>query len=251
VNVIFTAICDDYPAQAQIISALLTKYQAARPGLHIKAHTYGSGAELLKGIDSGCEYQLLLLDILMPSLNGIELAKEIRKRTQDAVMIFITISTEHALDAYAVSAAQYIVKPVQEKTLFPILDKVIPTLGGGRDGSIVLSTPESDVKILYSSIVFIELFSRKLRVYLDNGDVLLGKYLRKPFETAIAPLLEDPRFIRPHKSFVVNIDKSDELRKDALLMKGGHTVPISRLHYTGMKKRFLSQFDRQTKIYGG
>ena len=138
-----TAICDDYPAQAQIINALIDKYKNERPGAEIQLHSFGSGAELLQSMDSGNIFNLLLLDILMPELNGIELAREIRKYNEDAAMIFLTNSKDHALEAYGVSAVQYILKPVKESVLFPVLDKVIPMINQKKESCFLFSTPKA------------------------------------------------------------------------------------------------------------
>jgi DNA-binding LytR/AlgR family response regulator len=237
---IHTAICDDYPAQAKIIEALLEKYLKERPGIDMRLYSFLSGAELLKGIGAGNVFNLLLLDILMPEMNGIELARGIREHNEDAVMVFLTSSTDHALEAYGVSAAQYIVKPIKERDLFPVLDRVIPMLARKKERYFLLSAPESDAKIPFSSIICVELNHRRLRIYLENGNILNSKYIRKPFAETVAPLLQDHRFVCPHKSFVLNIEKAEELKKDSFVMKNGISVPISRFKYAETKEIYMT-----------
>lgn len=241
------AICDDSSTQTRIVEKLLEKYQAERPGMLVQSHIFYSPDVLLENVSSGAIFDLLLLDILMPGLNGIELAREIRKHMDGTAIIFMTISSDHALDAYGVFAVQYILKPVTENKLFPVLDAVMPMLKQDKERYFFLSAPESDYKIPFSSIVYVELNNRRLCVYLDNGSTLCGKYLRAPFTEAITPLLEDSRFINPHKSFVLNIEKSAGLRKDSFIMNNNAIVPVSRHKFAKVRKLYMS-FTKGTDI---
>jgi len=243
---IYTAICDDYPAQLRILTALLDKYLKERPGVELRYDCFSSGVDLLKSMASGSNYNLLLLDIIMPEINGIELAGRIREYNENAAMIFLTVSRDHALEAYGVSAVQYILKPVKTQTLFPVLDNVLPTLTKKKERYFLLSAPESEIKIPFSSIVCIELNHRRLKAYLDNGKVLFSKYIRTTFIETVAPLLQDDRFFRPHKSFVVNVEKAEELTKSEFIMKNDIIVPVSRLNYAEMRNMYLSHIENST-----
>jgi len=240
---IYTAICDDYPAQLKITTTLLEKYLRERPGIEMQFSSFSSGAELLKSMAAGKVYNLLLLDIIMPDINGIELAKTIRKYNENAVMIFLTASKDHALEAYAVSAAHYILKPIKMNSLFPVLDNVIPALSQEKESYFLLSAPDSDIKVPFSSIICVELNHRRLKLYLENGKALFSKYIRTTFSDTVAPLLTDERFIRPHKSFIVNIEKTVELTKSEFVMKNDIIAPVSRLNYSDMKNAYLSYIE--------
>jgi len=220
--------------------ALLEKYRIERPGLEMHMEKFGSGEKLLKSITAGSAFDLLLLDILMPGLCGIELAREIRRFGDDSAIVFLTSSKKHALDAYSVSATQYILKPITEINLFPVLDDVIPTLKQRKERFFLLSTPERDVKMPFSSIIYVELDNRRLCVCLDNGSILYSKYLRTIFAEAVAPLLQDKRFLCPHKSFVLNVEKVEGLDKDAFIMKNDIQVPVSRFRYNEAKEAYFS-----------
>jgi DNA-binding LytR/AlgR family response regulator len=245
--VIRIAICDDYPDQTQLILALLDKYKKMWPNLKLRPHTFDSGAKLMGSMANGLDYQLMLLDILMPGLSGIELAREIRKHDDQSVIIFLTASKDYALDAYGVSAIQYIVKPITENNLFPILNRVIPMITQEKERYFLLSTPESERKIPLASIVYVELNERKLCIFLENGEKLHSRYLRKPFAKAVEPLLRDSRFISPHNSFVLNLDKAIDLKKDSFVMNGQINVPVSRFKYKEVKKLYLAYINDSGK----
>jgi len=237
---IYTAICDDHPSQIKILTALLERYLKERPGVEMQYSCFSSGGDLLSSMADGKIYNLLLLDIIMPEINGIELAKKVREYNENSTMIYLTVSKDHALDAYGVSAVQYILKPVKVSTPFPVLDNVLPTLFQEKERYFLLSAAESDIKIPFSSIICVELNHRRLKIYLENGKTLFSKYIRTTFTDTIAPLLQDGRFIRPHKSFVINIDKAEELTKNEFIMRNDIKVPVSRLNYADMKNAYTS-----------
>jgi DNA-binding LytR/AlgR family response regulator len=174
----------------------------------------------------------------MPDLNGIELAGKIRNQTDSAVIIFITQYENFAFEAFKVSAAQYIQKPIKEKIFFPILDQVIPSLK--KDRYYLLSTPHSIVNILFSSIICVEFVNRKLKFYLENGTILESKSLQTSFSKAMAPLLADSRFFRVHQAFVVNISHVTELKIDSFVAKSDIIIPIPRTKYVEAKRKYLS-----------
>ncbi|MCL2699818.1 MAG: LytTR family DNA-binding domain-containing protein, partial [Defluviitaleaceae bacterium] len=232
--------------QTETISVLVDKYCAERPGIQAELHRFTSGEELLESLAagvSGVGYDLLLLDILMPGLSGIELAAEIRKQNNDVAIIFLTSSTDHALEAFGVSAAQYLVKPVKASSFFPALDKVCRLLAKEKEPDFTLPMPERTVKIPFSSIVCVELVNRKLQVYLENNEKLIGRYIRTTFEIAVAPLLKDSRFFHAHKSFVINIEHAGEFTGNAFVMSNNIHVPVSRHKLTEAKDKYLSGAD--------
>lgn len=236
------AICEDCPVQTEIIMMLIEKYKTDRPGIELRTDSFGSGEKLLENIASGNAFDLLLLDILLPGIDGIELAKEVRKKNEDVAIIFLTSSENYALKAFSVSAFQYILKPVSECELFSALDKIIAFLGRDKDSFFLLSTHDRTVRIPFSSIVCVELVNRTLRLSLDNGSSLAGKFIRKPFASVIAPLLEDSRFLYAHKSFVLNMARVKELTDHAFIMENGITAPVPRYKYAEAKAKFHAYF---------
>jgi DNA-binding LytR/AlgR family response regulator len=234
------AVCDDCETQLEIILALLNRYQAERPGIEMKPYSFISGKKVLESISRGNTFDLLLFDILMPDLDGIELAKEIRKQDQDVKLIFLTASEDHALEAFGVLATQYLVKPLGADALFPILDRAIQLHSREPDQLFTLSTPQRIVRLPFSLIVCVELQSRRICVFMENGEVFASKYLRQSFDAAIAPLLEDSRFFHAHKSFVINLIHTKGLTNNSFIMKNNMHAPISRRIYVEAKKRYMA-----------
>ena len=242
------AFCDDHQPQTLIMAALLDKYQKERPEIEIEKYSFSSGKDLLKSIDSGTVYDLLLLDILMPELDGIELAKIIREKNKGISIIYLTTSRDHALEAFGVSASQYIIKPIKANTFFPVLDRIIFEPGQNKERFYMTPTTDGYIKTEISSILCAELYHRKLRIHLDNGSVVQGKNVRTSFSETISDLLRDDRLILVHSSYAINLDNVKELHKDSVVMKNGLAVPISRQKYPDVKKAYLSHMSNLQNI---
>ncbi|MCL2579427.1 MAG: LytTR family DNA-binding domain-containing protein [Oscillospiraceae bacterium] len=234
------AICEDCPIQIKVILSLLEKYKAKHTELKIMPESFSSSQSLLKKLKSGAHFDLFLLDIQMPGISGMDLAKKIRKQSEEAAIIFLTQYIDYAYEAFQISAAQYLQKPIKERIFFPVLNKVIPTLLKDKDRHYMLSTGEGLMNIPYSRIVCAELTNRRISMHLDDGTVHVSKSLQISFSRAVASLLEDSRFVHVHQAFVVNIAHVTEQKNHFFITKGGLAVPISRNRYVDAKKRYLS-----------
>jgi len=234
------AVCDDIPEHIDTALSLLDTYQAERSGVEISASAFTSGASLLESMTKGQKFDIYLLDIIMPEICGIELSRKIREQDADASLIFQTQSVDHALDAFGVSAVQYILKPIGEETLFPVLDRLVAARKREEDRFIMVSSSDNRiVKVLYSSIIIVERVGRIMRFHMDIGEELNSKTIRCPFEEAVAQLLKDRRFLYAHQSFVINMSYVRELRACSFLMKNDMEVPIPRPKYTIVKGLYL------------
>lgn len=238
------AVCDDDSRQTEAVSNLLEKYQKDRPGLSIQTTGFCSGTDLLESLKTE-KYNVFLLDILMPGLSGLELAGRLRAQDEDVPLIFLTSSTDYALEAFGLRATHYILKPVGERDLFPVLDKIVSVRKRQRECFFLVSTAEGRVNVLFSSIICAESVGRALRISLENGGSLCSKTIREPFLSAVAPLLEDSRFLCAHKSYVLNMDMVETLTGRSFLMKGGEEIPIPRYKYAAAKTEYLEHLSKR------
>jgi len=234
------ALCDDLPEQIVAVQSMLDNYQGMRPGLAMQISAYPQASELVNELKAGRRFDLYLLDIVMPGMDGISLAKKIREVNTEANMIFLTHSPDFALDAYRVSAAQYITKPMKEADLFAALDKVIASHNRENERFFTLSVPGRTINLLHSSIVAVEYISRLLRFHLANGEAVDSKTIRLAFTQAVASLLQDERFLAVHQSFVINMAHVQELQSRNIVMTNGMEVPVPRPKYVMVKNAYLS-----------
>lgn len=118
------AFCDDDPNIHDQLTALLEKYRTQRKA-DLECTAFRSPLDLLAAIESGARYDILLLDVLMPAEDGITAAKEIRQYDKTVHIIFLTSSTEFAVESYVVGAYFYLLKPIWEDSFFPLMDSVM------------------------------------------------------------------------------------------------------------------------------
>jgi len=240
------AICDDCPHQVDNLVYLLKQYLDENPDKKYNWELFHSGEELLASLDCGNYYDLYLLDIILPEKNGIDLAKDIRARDITTHIIFSTASADYALSAFDVSAYHYLLKPIDTEKLFPVLDKIISLLE--LNDECFFMFPASGcrfVKVPFSSIVCAELANRTIVLYLTTCEELRSKTLRTSFLKTVAPLLEDNRFINPHKSYIVNMDWIEELTGKSFIIKGNREIFIPRYRYTEAKKKYFSHLSQR------
>ena len=119
------AICDDNAQELIRISSLIDNYRLEKNML-LTYKTFQSAAELVSTLESGdADYDVLLLDILMPGLSGLQAAYEIREFDGVTKIIFLTSSPEFAVESYQVKAYNYILKPVSKEKLYTVLDELV------------------------------------------------------------------------------------------------------------------------------
>ncbi|MEG1930999.1 MAG: LytTR family DNA-binding domain-containing protein [Anaerovorax sp.] len=227
------AICDDQSSELTWISSLLDTYGQERNS-RLTYKTYLSGAELLSTLKSN-QYDLLLLDILMPSFTGIQAAREIRTFDQGMKIIFLTSSPEFALDSYEVKARDYMLKPVSKEKLFSALDEVLAEEQENFDG-LPIKTQNGMAHILFSKLSFVEVMNKRLYFYLSNGMVREVHASMGEYEEA---LLIRPEFIKVHRSYIVNLWQMSELTTNGFVTHSGQTIPISRLLYSQVRQAYM------------
>lgn len=241
------AVCDDSSVDIVIIQDLLEEYQAVRPSLKMKSYSFNRGQELLEHVKAGNSFDLYLLDILMPGLDGIAFAKELRSLDNDVPVVFLTSTEDYALQAFHVYAIQYLVKPLSSEALFPVLDRIIFKKRQDQDGFLLFPMPDRLVKLPFSSIVCVESIYHRIVVYMVDGSKLSSKSIRTPFGTAIVPLLEDPRFLYAHKSYVLNMEKVREISDGSFIMNNDLLVHVPRYRLSEAKQKYYDYLNKNAE----
>lgn len=227
------AICDDDSQELERISSLIAAYrQEMKVSLTYKA--FQSATELLSTMSSG-DYDILLLDILMPGISGMQAAHEIRTFDAGVRIIFLTSSPEFALESYAVKAYNYILKPASRHKLFPILEALYAEEQKPQEGFTV-KTQAGVARILFSKLAFVEVMNKKLYFHLADGSMQEVASTLAAFEEQ---LLTRPEFVKVHRSYIVNLWQVGELASKELVTHAGKTVPISRLLYGKVREAYM------------
>ncbi len=221
------ALCDDEAEQREAIGRLLREYAAQRPEWTVKLSVFASGQELLSAEGAG-EFDIYVLDVLMPGLSGIELGMKLREQGCAGALVYLSFSPEYAVESYAAHAFYYLMKPVVPRQLYPVLDQAVAAMERQRDACITVKTKTGMQLARLDRIMYAELVGRAVRYHLFGGEKVDGKTLRGSFREETAPLLAADGFIPCGASFVVNLHYVAAVEKHFLLLDGGDRVPLTR-----------------------
>lgn len=229
------AICDDDTDELAHISSVINTYRQERKA-PITYRTFHNATELLSSAKSS-DYSLYFLDVIMPGVNGIEAAREVRSFNTEAKIIFLTSSPEFAVESYAVKAYDYLLKPANTKRIYSVLDVLITEYQNPEEG-ITLKTRSGITRILLSRLAFVEIISKRLHFHMSDGSVREVTASLSEFEGI---LLARQEFIRVHRSYIVNLWQVSELTANGLITHAGNNIPVSRLLYSKVRDAYVEQ----------
>ena len=227
------AICDDNRAELDHVVGLLKRYQEENH-LPARIDTFQNAMDLMEALHRE-NYQLILLDILMPGFTGIQAAREIRQFDSETKIIFLTSSPEFAVESYRVDAFYYLLKPIMDSDLFPVLDRFLRRLRREEDTRL-LTLPSGLVRLPFSQREVVEVNSRHLLFYLTDGSVREIPGTLTEYEPQ---LLTTRKFLKVHRSYLVNMDYIQHLKGNELITYTGKTVPVSRLLTNQVRKEYM------------
>lgn len=217
------AICDDDEWELEQLSKLIKEYQASRE-INIDSCFFHNGTDFLCEIEAG-EYDLILLDVLMPGINGVQAARELREMDKNVKIIFVSSSPEFALESYSVGAYYYFIKPIEANSFFPLLDKVVSELSIQKEQGLVLKNRKCIVKVSFQKLEYVEVINKTVSFHLTNGMVHEMTAALTDFEEK---LLARPEFLKTHRSYLINLSHVQAIRDNCVITKNGHSIPISR-----------------------
>ena len=231
------AVCDDMPDELQNIVSLTDQYITAK-NLDAEMTKFSHPDELLTAIEAE-SFHIYILDIVMPMVSGLELGKEIRRLDREAQIIYATTEPQFALQAYAASPINYLIKPIDKQQLFDTLTLAISKLDFAEGQTLTVKTADSLRVIRLSDIVCCEYRSHAVIFSLTSGEELLSRTIRENYSEYISSILKDRHFLQCHTAFVVNMRRVERFSKDSFIVRGGKTVPIAAKQYPAVRDAYM------------
>lgn len=225
-SVIHIALCDDEEMQRQLTHKLLDSYLSER-GAVAKIWEFSDGQSLLNAIYDET-YDLYLLDIVMPEMDGIELGMKIRRSDENGMILYLTTSPDFALEGYQAKAAAYLLKPVQQERLFSALDDALKAILSRREQSVMIKTADGTTRLLMDHLLYVEQTERAPQYHLRDGSCVAGVTIQTSFQEAMQPLLTDKRFYLCGASFLLNLHYIKSINKAEVLFAGGQKTTVPR-----------------------
>lgn len=229
------AFCDDDLSVLNELRTLLDGYRVER-NLEIAYTAFNSPLELLAEIERGTRYDILFLDVLMPGETGIDTAAEIRNYDTNVKIIFLTSSAEFAVQSYTVGAYFYQLKPIWKDSFFRLMDSAVSACEKEHTDSLILRCKSGITRVELKHLEYCEVIHRTLFIHLSTGKVLesVGS-----LDDLSQQLAQYDCFLRPHRSFLINLDYVQNLSYRAITMSCLTEIPIPRGKYNEIKNAFL------------
>ena len=174
-------------------------------------------------------------------MNGMEAAVSLRSALDEGIIIFLSASMEYAVKSYDVGAFYYLMKPVEQKKLFTVLDNACEKLRKESDAGIIEVKTENGKKAFgISEIAYINIEDRSVCYHLKNGETVSGRKLRGSFSKEASDILEDRRFSLCGTATVINMTCIDDVDDSSVLLRDGTLLYPSKSACASLRKQFLA-----------
>lgn len=216
------AVCDDEQLCLSQIRTIAEEFEKTHSNRGIRFDFFSRPGDLLAAVGKTGGYDIYILDVIMPELNGIELGLRLREAGFDGKIVYLTSSQEYSLDAFRVRAFDYLIKPITKDAFHKTVTDAIATIAEKKEKTLMVKAKEKTVKLSFDSIEFITIDKRALCYHLTDGRCVESVTLRGSFADAIAQLLADRRFAHAGQSTAINLDHIAEIGNEAIVFESGN-----------------------------
>jgi DNA-binding LytR/AlgR family response regulator len=211
----------------------------------VTVEAFGSGESFWFRYEEERDYDVLILDIQMPGINGMELARRVREADGDIVIVFATGVSDYLEEGYEVEALHYLVKPLSQEKLERCMEKALKRRRQER--FVTVHGGEGILKISQERINYVEARGRGCCV----GRVKVPEELEaRESLSEMEGLLEPEEFMKCHRSYLCRIGNIRRIDRGSVEFDDGSSIPVSRRLYQQVNRRFMAYFRRKRCIEG-
>lgn len=242
----YLAVCDDKKEELAAVFSLLDAWQAQRDTAQVstvQCRGFQSAMELLEAARQE-QFTHYLLDVMMPGMDGLEAAREIRRFDDIAEIVFLSTSPGFAYESYGVRALNYLLKPIEQEKFFDLMDHICLREQKPLE-ALTLKTATTIVRVPYAHISYVEVIGKHVYFHLIDGAV---REVSGPLKDIDAKLLSRPEFMRVHRSYIVNMLQIAELSSAGLRTFQGENLPVSRRFYPQLQKNYMALIFDQRRL---
>lgn len=219
------AICDDEERYRVELKTILDKILI---NAEYDIDTFDNGNRLTESFAAQA-YDLVFLDIEMPAVDGITLAKRLRSVSENVFIVFLTGHVEYAIEGYEVNALRYLTKPVDVEKLKEVIRYVQERQGSSRQ--IIIKEDGEEYLIDINDIIYMESENQNVRIITSKGEHSI-RYNIGDFEDQ----LRNDGFFRIHRGYLISLSKVKKLSKNDVIMDGDIILPVSRSNVKPLKE---------------
>ena len=244
-DILKIAICDDNVSELQQVKSVVLQFIRSRQSVQpMSVHAFERGSDLFGFTQKYGGFDLVITDVVMPNLSGIELASKLRANNDNCKILFLTTSSEFAVDSYKVKAWYYLLKSEADAELPVLLERVLNDITGERETSLVLKEKGKLTRVPMGSVRFVESVNHTVYFHLHNNGTISCFGTMNDYHEI---LVSDKRFVKCHKSYIVNMQYVTSITGKDFVLTEGEIVPISRTVYQQIKNEYFDYIFNHSK----
>ena len=233
------AVVEDSADDLNNCLSLLDKYSKEKNVL-FDIQTFESGDAFLMRFKS--QYDFIILDINLSAMNGIDVARTIRTKDEEVVIMFATNLAKYATKGYEVDAVDFVLKPLTYASFYLRLERVMKRLNKKPDSFLVVPSDGGFSKINVAEVLYVEVISHDIIFHMSSGDKITTSGTLKKYEEKLKGLW----FIRCNSCYLVNAHKIKRVEKLDIQLVNDEIIAISH----PKKKSFMESFKKYILVEG-
>lgn len=239
------ALLDDETEELNKTIQILDKYGSGHAESSFEIECFQSAEKFLSQVANGqYEPDLIIMDIYMPDKMGIDVARQLRDTGNKCRIIFLTASKEHALDAFAVEATQYLLKPVSEERVFPVLDRIMEENEEARRKYMLLRVEGRIRRVDVNNISYCEAQGKLQYLYFADGSNCV---LRITMTEIYDQLSQYHEFVRVGIGYIVNLEHIESLSRQEVRMDNGKVLYLPRGSFAPLREKYFAYYCDEEK----
>lgn len=228
------ALCDDSPTDRTSLLTHVHAWAESR-AYSVTIEEFPSAEAFLFRYTEDNAFDLLLLDIEMPGMDGVTLAKQVRQSDRSLQIVFITGYADYIAEGYEVAALHYLMKPVRADKLAQVMDRAVEHLHRA-ERMLTLKTADEIVRIPLDSVLYLESARNYVTVHAEHLDNCIVRRKLSDFEAEL-----DKRFFRLGRSYIVNLSKLHRVTRTDIYFPDGTALPLPRGAYDTLNRAIIER----------
>lgn len=238
-------ICDDQPQELDAAGKALAS-AAGELSLDLRVDAYSSGEDLVRAVEDGQRPDLAILDVYMGGMSGMDAARRIRAAWPGLPLAFLTVSREFAVDAFAMEALHYLIKPVTAQSAEELLRRLLAR-ADQASRCLVLTDRRKKRRFPLEQLRYLLSADKGVELYLPGR----REWFPCPFRQAAEQLEGEPDFLRVSRGCIVNLNDVLCLGRSGFHLKGGEILAVSRRERPAAQDRYNDYLFRKLDQAGG
>lgn len=230
------AVIEDEKSHRDLLISYLAGW-GEKQGKPMELCPFGSAESFWFAYEEQSDFDILFLDIQMAGMDGMELARKVRERDKDAVIVFATGVADYLEEGYEVEALYYLLKPLSAEKVEKCMEKAVSRRR--RERFVTLQTAEGTIKLSQESVNYVEARGRGCCVGRvgEAGELAVRESLSE-----LERMLDGGEFMKCHRSYLCRVGNIHHIGKEDVFFDDGSSIPVSRRLYRQVNQRFISYF---------